>query len=298
MTLEPNDLGLFARVVEEGSFSRAARRAGIPVSTASRRITSLENLLGERLLQRTTRKLTVTELGHALFEHAKQVLENVDAAAALADHRQLEPSGKLRVSMPADFWIIGPFLADFLSHYPAVSLDLDLSMRVVDLVGEGFDLALRFGPLANESTLAARRIAELTGGLYASPAYVKKHGAPTAPEDLLQHTALNGGGGEPLKWKLQRGSDQWEGVPPTRVTANSPEMLMRMALLGAGIALAEDRAAHPYVEAGELVRILPEWEFLHATIWAVFPSRKLMPAKTRVFLDELAAYIESPQKKR
>jgi DNA-binding transcriptional LysR family regulator len=185
--LEPNDLLLFARVVDEGSFSRAGERLGLPKSTVSRRIAGLEAHLGERLLLRTTRQLTVTDFGQAVLEHAQQVTAEVEAAASLAQHRQARPSGRLRVSMPGDLasGVLGPWLADFIAQHPAISLDLDLSPRRVDLIGENFDLALRMGDLPDEASLAARRIADFSCGLYASPRYLARRGTPSEPEALM-----------------------------------------------------------------------------------------------------------------
>src|SRR5260221_7837120 len=157
MQLDPNDLLLFARVVGEGSFSKAALQLSVPVSTVSRRITALETALGERLLLRTTRKLTVTELGEALLEHARQVQESAEAAGALADSRKLEPGGRLRITMATDLGLIAPFLAEFLASYPAISVEVDVSARFVDLIGENVDVALRIGPLKDDVTLAAYR---------------------------------------------------------------------------------------------------------------------------------------------
>ncbi len=161
MDLEPNDLLLFARIVEAGSFSKAALRVDLPKSTVSRRIALLEARLGERLLQRTTRKLVLTEFGADLLEHAHKVAEEVDAAAALAQHRQVAPSGKLRISMPGDFANMGlnTVIARFIERYPAVTLELDLSPRRVDLVTESFDIAIRMGDLPDDASLSARRVA-------------------------------------------------------------------------------------------------------------------------------------------
>ena len=172
MTVEPNDLLLFARVADAGSFSRAAVAAGLPKSTLSRRIAALEAQLGERLLLRTTRRLAVTDFGHGVLEHARQIAADVEAAAALAQHRQAEPSGRLRVSMPSDFGnvVLGQRLADFIARHPTIELELDLSPRRVDLVGENFDVALRMGDLPDDATLAARRLAVFSHGLYAAPA--------------------------------------------------------------------------------------------------------------------------------
>jgi len=299
MNLEPNDLLLFARVVDEGSFSRAAERLGVPKSTVSRRVAALESHLGERLLLRTTRKLTVTEFGQAVLAHARHVVEDVDAAESLAQNRQAEPSGKLRVTMPNDLAniILAPVTTALLERYPKVSLDVDLSARFVDLVAESFDVALRPGTLRDDATLAARRVATFSIGLYAAPSYIARRGTPSEPEALMEHDALRvlNRAGEPMTWVLRRGDAEWEGVPPGRATANSPEFLMRMALAGCGIAIVNDHFAVRYLTSGELVQILPEWRVPPVDLWAVFPGRRLMPAKTRAFLDVLAEKFSGPE---
>ena len=298
-TLEPNDLMLFARVVDAGSFSRAAERAGKPKSTVSRRIALLEAQLGERLLLRTTRKLTVTDFGHSLLEHARQVMAEVEAASALAQQRQVEPSGRLRVSMPADLAasVLAPLLADFSARHPAITLELDLSPRRVDLIGENFDVALRMGHLADDATLAARRLAVFAGGLYASPKYLQRRGEPQEPQALMEHDALRMllRTGEPMPWVLLRGEARWQGIPPGRATANAPDLLMRMAVHGAGITAVGHHFAEPYVRSGELTPVLEQWSLPPAPAWAVFPGRRLMPARTRVFLDALEAEFSGPK---
>jgi len=299
MGLEPNDLLLFARVVDEGSFSRAAERLGLPKSTVSRRLAALEAHLGERLILRTTRRLTVTDFGRAVLAHAQHVAEDVEAADSLAQHRQSEPSGRLRVTMPNDFanLVMAPFLADFAQKYPKLKLEVDLSARFVDLVAENFDLAIRMGELRDDATLAARRVASFTGSLYASPEYIVRRGLPAEPEALMEHETLRvlGRSGEPLPWVLTRGEQRWEGVPPGRVTVNSPELLMRMALAGAGITIVSDHFVAPRLASGELVNVLPEWRVPPVSAWAVFPGRRLMPARTRVFIDELVARLSGPE---
>jgi DNA-binding transcriptional LysR family regulator len=298
MTLEPNDLLLFAKVVDEGSFSRAADRVGQPKSTVSRRIAALETQLGERLLLRTTRKLTVTDFGHSVLAHARQVADEVDAAASLAQHRQVEPSGRLRVSMPSDFAVVvlGNLIAEFIARHPAITLEFDLTPRRVDLVGENFDLALRMGDLADDASLAARRIASFSIGLYASPAYVRRRGQPAEPEALMEHDTLHllKRNGEPATWRLSRGDAVWEGIPPGRASANAPDLLIRLARAGAGIAAVADHFAVPYVQSGELVPLLSDWTLPPAPCWAVFPGRRLMPARTRAFLDALQAEFSAP----
>lgn len=286
--LDPNDLLLFARIVEHGSFSRAAERVGLPKSTLSRRIAQLEARLGERLLQRTTRKLALTEFGASLLHHAQKVVEEVEAAGALVLHRQQAPSGLLRISLPGDFanFAMGKVFSTFMQRYPAISLELDLSPRRVDLVAENFDLAIRMGDMPDDAMLVARRVSITTLALYASPGYTTLRGLPEHPDDLARHDLLClPRKGRPVPWVLTRGKTIWERPLSARLLANSPELLMRMAATGAGIAISSDQFALPYLARGELVRILPEWHLPPSTGWAVFPGRRLMPAKTRAFLD-------------
>jgi DNA-binding transcriptional LysR family regulator len=297
MGLNPDDLLLFARIVETGSISQAAERLQLPKSTVSRRLSTLEARLGERLLQRTTRRLVLTEFGMSLLEHARKVAEETEAAAALAQHRQGAPSGLLKVSMPADFAneVMGNLLPAFMARYPAISLQFDLSPRRVDLLAEGFDLAVRMGALPDDATLAARPVVLSTWSLYASPSYTVLRGLPSHPDDLFRHDLLGlsrtASGMAP--WKLLRGKTGWEREVPVRMTGNSPELLARLAAAGAGIASCTDRYAAPLVAAGALVKVLPEWSFPSVTGWAVFPGRRLMPAKTRVFLDMLETHYDN-----
>ena len=299
MTIEANDLLLFARVVDEGSFSRAAERLELPKSTVSRHIAALEAQLGERLLLRTTRKLTVTDFGRSVLEHARHVAEDVEAASSLAQSRQVEPSGRLRVSMPGDlaYMAFGPLLAAFVARYPKIALEVDLSPRFVDLIGENIDVAIRMGDLRDDASLAARTIATFSMSLYASPAYLEKHGAPSEPEALMEHDTLRvlGRTGEPMPWVLSRGDQRWEGIPPGRVTANSPGLLMNLAREGAGIVVANDHFVEPFVQSGELVPVLADWRLPSVDAWAVFPGRRLMPARTRVFLDAMQEKFSGPE---
>lgn len=308
IAVDPNDLALFAHVADAGSFTRAADKLGLPKSTLSRRLSGLETLLGERLIQRTTRRLTVTEFGASVLAHARQVVAEVEGALALAEHRQARPSGHLRVSMPADMAMLalGEMLERFVREHPAVTLELDLSPRRVDLIAENYDLALRMGDLSDDAHLAARRLAWFSGGLFASPQWVAEHGMPDHPDDLLdagrpwRALVTAGQGGEPLPWRLerQRGEAQagppepWQGLPPNRMLANAPVLLLQLACAGVGLALAGDFFAAPHVHAGRLVRVLPAWRSRPAPAWAVFPERRLMAAKTRAFIEALATALE------
>jgi len=346
MSPDADDLLLFARVAESGSFSRAAERVQLPKSTVSRRIAALEKRLGERLLQRTTRKLVITEFGQGVLDHARAMSEEVDAALAFALSRQARPSGRLRVSMPGDFasTALERPLAAFIRDFPEVSLELDLSPRRVDLIGENFDLAIRMGTLPDDSQLAARRLAVFSTGLYAAPSLLREHGEPLAPEALHTMPALMllSRSGDAVAWELSprdvargapadadggHGADAGGGsggsnrdaganerargdvnasapkgprtrrssdvplheiVPSQHVRANSPDVLIRLARSGAGVVAVADFFAEPYLARGELQRILPAWCLPDAQCWAVFPGRRLMPAKTRAFIDMLA----------
>ena len=308
MNPDADDLLLFARVADAGSFSKAAERVGLPKSTVSRRVAALEKRLGERLLQRTTRKLVITDFGQGVLDHARALASEVDAALSFALSRQARPSGRLRVSMPGDFASVAleEPLARFVRDYPEVSLELDLSPRRVDLIGENFDLAIRMGELQDDAQLAARRLATFSTSLFAAPSLVREHGEPLVPAALLTMPALMllTRAGDALPWDLRpRGDDGRLApggdpravrlTPERRMLANSPELQIRLARQGAGVAAVTDFFAEPYVGRGELVPLLRGWGTPDAPCWAVFPGRRLMPAKTRVFVDMLAQALRT-----
>ncbi|MDD2740511.1 MAG: LysR family transcriptional regulator [Methylomonas lenta] len=296
MTIEPNDLWLLAKIADCGSFSKASAALGLPKSTLSRRISQMETQLGERVFQRTTRQLNITELGLKLLQHGRQVAEEVDAALALAQHRQLAPSGNLRISLPNDLanQILLPLLADFIKRHPAVTLEMDLSARHVDLLSEQFDLVIRMGDLADDTQLAAKPLFCFAYALYATPEYLQQHGTPETPADLLQHTALLllTRQREPQVWFLSDDAEQWSGVPPVRATANSPALLLKLAQQHLGIVAAPNTYAKTYIEQGKLQRVLPAWHLPSVTAWAVFPGSRLMPRKTRALIDFLQAGLD------
>lgn len=298
MSLDADDLLMFARVMEAGSFSRAAERLGLPKSTVSRRIAALEQRLGEKLLQRSTRRLVLTEFGQGVLEHARALAAEVDQALALALHRQQRPTGRLRVTMPADLahQALSDMLTRFALDYPDVQLELDLSPRRVDLIAERFDIAVRMGTLGEDSQLAARRLATMSNGLYASPDYLQRQGEPLRPEALesMHGLMILGRNGDPLPWHLQRGDpvqEQWHGEPVQRTLINAPDMLLKLACAGVGIAAVGDHYARPYVESGELRRVLPDWCLAPVECWAVFPGRRLMPLRSRLFIEAMAGAL-------
>lgn len=298
MSLNANDLIMFARIVEAGSFSRASERTGLPRSTLSRRITALETLLGQRLLTRSTRRLAITEFGESMLKHAKRMLDETEAAAALALHQQETPQGTLRVSLPPEFHELElvSFLTRFAKTYPLVRLELDLSSRRVDLIAERFDVAIRIAnQLPDDSTLVARKLTTLHNGLYASPSYLAEHGTPADPSDLYRHAGLVliTSNGEPQPWRLSRGHEHREGFPDSAVSANSLGLQRTLAVEGMGIVGLSVRYASPLVEQGLLQRILPDWQLPTMTVWCATPGRRLLPARSKAFIETFTAAIQN-----
>jgi len=294
--ISADDYILFATIAEQGSLVRAAEHLTMPKATVSRRLANLEAALGQRLLLRTTRRLTLTEFGQEFLEHCRRVAEEVASTQDFVRSQEVQPRGRLRVSMPGDY-AKQHFLraiATFIEAYPEVQIDLDLTSRRVDLIGERFDLAIRMGTLENDATLVARKIDEQSFGLYASPIYLALRLPPLHPDDLEHHAAVRllSARGTALPWKLMRGKAIWEGVPPGRLTLNSPDVIQQLLLDGAGIGALPDRFVKESVRLKRLVRVLPEWSLPTVPAWAVMPMRRYLPAKTRSFLAHLEQFMD------
>ena len=295
INISADDYILFAAIADEESLVRASEHLGMPKATVSRRLMNLEAALGQRLLVRTTRRLTLTEFGQEFLDHCRRVAEEVATAQDFVRSQDVQPHGRLRISMPEDYarHNLSRALATFIEAYPEIQLDLDLSSRLVDLIGERFDLAIRMGALENDSTLVARKIDEQHLGLYASPIYLSLHPAPEHPDELQQHIAVRmlSDRGESIPWKLSRQKSEWEGVPPGRLAMNSIGVIQQLLLDGAGIGALPDRFTQEDVRQKRLVRILPEWCLPSVPAWAVMPMRRYLPAKTRVFLEHLEKFM-------
>jgi len=293
--ISADDYILFATIAEQESLVRAAEYLGMPKATVSRRLANLETTLGQRLLLRTTRRLTLTEFGQEFLDHCRRVAEEVASAQDFVHSQEVKPQGRLRVSMAEDYarHNMSRALATFIETYPDIQLDLDLSARLVDLIGERFDLVIRMGTLENDSTLVARKIDEQHMGLYASPIYLSLHPAPKHPDDLQHHTSVRmlSSQGQPIAWKLACGKEAWEGVPPGRLALNSIGVIQQLLLDGAGIGALPNRFTQEDVRLKQLVRVLPEWSFPVVPAWAVMPMRRFLPAKTRVFLAHIEQYM-------
>lgn len=294
--ISADDMILFATIVEQESLVRAAEHLGMPKATVSRRLANLEELLGQRLLIRTTRRLTLTEFGQEFLDHSRRVAEEVSTVQDFVRSQDMQPRGRLRVSMPGDYakQHFSRAIATFIENYPEIQLDLDLTSRRVDLIGERFDLAIRMGALDSDATLVARKIDEQSFGLYASPIYLALHPAPKHPDELVQHAAVRllSARGSAMPWTLTRGKAVWEGVPPGRLTLNSPDMIQQLLLDGAGIGALPDSFVAEDVRLKRLVRVMPQWSLPAVPAWAVMPMRRYLPAKTRAFLAHLERFME------
>lgn len=297
MSIDANDLILFARVVDAGSFSGATARTDLPKSTISRRIAQLETRLGERLLVRNTRRLVITEFGERILDHARRLMEEAEAALAVALHRQDTPCGVLRVSMMPELVEIGlgDLCHEFSTKYPEVRLDLDLSPRRVDLMAERFDIALRGAVrLPDDSMLVARKLCEFRLGLYASPDYLARHGTPQHPDELPAHTCLRlvAGSGDAIPWQLSRGEERWERTPGGHIATNSPRLLRDLVACGSGIGELPDYFAHEMHQQGLLRHVVADWHSPVAPLWCVTPGRRLLPSRTTAFIDMIRAKLQ------
>lgn len=292
MKLDPADLVLFSTVVAEGGFAKAAARLDMPNSTVSRRIVSLEKQLGERLLIRTTRKMVVTEYGLAILRHAQKISSELAATLAFTEQRHRVPTGLLRVSLPGDFTPdeFSSIFATFMQDYPQITLDINLSERRVDIIGEGYDLALRIGKLPDDATLAARHLGNFHVDLYASPGYLAQQSPLQHPDQLAAHAILG------LKTNstspiitLLRGNERWQQALNMKMLANSPAILRNLALRDGGITCLARNSVSIHLAQRQLVRVLPEWQCPDLPIWAVFPAGKLLPSRSRVFIDSVVS---------
>lgn len=282
-----NDMALFVEVVKARGFRHAADAVGIPNSTVSRRISALEKAIGLRLLHRTTRKIELTEAGQIYFERCKRIVDEAKLAHEQLGELLAQPSGVLRASLPVDFanTYLAPLIAEFAGLYPGISFDFDLTPRLVDLVAEPFDVAIRMGhPPA--SSLIARQLANLACHAYASPRYLARHGEPLQPADLAQHQCIGFRSGKASVWSLQCGAEVQEVSISGRYQLNSVGLIRRLATLDQGIAVLPADIVADDVAHGRLRRILPDWQGPSTPVYAMTETR-LLPAKTQRFIEFL-----------
>lgn len=285
-----NDLYLFALVVDKGSFTAASKAAGLTTSRISRRIANLEARLGVRLLHRTTRKLALTTIGGMYYQHCQAIVSEAEAAAEVVEQVQAVPRGRVRVTCPVltAQAVLGPIITDFMHGHPEVHVSLTATDRLVDLIDEGFDVAIRFRALPLEdSSLVVRTVGESVSHLVASPAFLDRVGRPAQPADLPRLTGLgkshpNGG----YVWQLTAASGEISIMPYQPVLEADDWLVLRhAALAGLGVVAMPAELCRQEVASGQLEIVLPEWHLPSAKLHIVYISRRgLMPA-VRAFID-------------
>ena len=283
----------FTQVVDHGGFARAARALGIPKSRLSRHVMALEAQLNVRLLNRSTRRFAVTEVGHEVYRHATAMLAEADAALEAVEFARAEPRGTIRASCPVALAqsALAPMLPDFLAKYPAVRLHMHVSNRRVDVVREALDVALRVRTEpSGEDGLVMRAFGRSNQFLVASPGYLARSGAPGSPQELRERATLDYGvEPDPGPWELVGANGESVRAEHTpRVLCHDFIVLRAAALAGLGIAQLPESVVREDLQSGALARVMPEWKTPEGIVHAVFPSRRgLLPA-VRVFIDFLA----------
>ncbi|WP_135080429.1 LysR family transcriptional regulator [Terasakiella sp. SH-1] len=280
---------IFAQVIQSGSFSKAAEDLGMSKSSVSKKVSYLEDRLGVRLLNRTTRKLSLTEVGQVFYERCERIMSEAEEAELAITRLQDEPRGQLKISAPVSFGVqhLGKPLAVFGTKYPDLSMDVQLNDRFVDIVDEGFDLAIRIGRLP-DSSLIAKKVGSSRLVACAAPDYWEKHGNPQHPKDLVGHNCLI--------YTLARNSENWtyteNGQTETvklsgNFTANNGNVISEMAIAGAGVCISPAFIVGPDLAKGRLVCVLEDYEVEPINIYAVYPHNRHLSAKVRLFVDFL-----------
>jgi DNA-binding transcriptional LysR family regulator len=301
MSRDLNDTLVFVKVVEHGSFISAARALRLPKTTVSRKVQDLEMRLGAQLLHRTTRKLGLTEAGNVYFEHSQRIARELDDAEHAVSELQGGPRGWLRITTPYSLGVtwIAPLLGEYRAAHPEVRVEMVLSNESLDLIDKEIDVALRIGNLP-DSTLVARRLAVFRTQIYASPAYLARHGEPLRPEDLRHHRALviekyrNTGNGSRngFSWTLSDGQRAADFPIEPVMIANDPAALHPALLAGDGLTLAADLMVKPHAQQGLVQRLLAGWTGPAPELNAVFPRGHAKSPKVRSFVDFLVKRLD------
>jgi DNA-binding transcriptional LysR family regulator len=284
----------FVKVVDTGSFSAAARQLHVGQPAVSKTVAQLEDLLGVRLLARSTRGLAVTQAGQRYYERARRSIEEADEAELAARGEGAGLSGRLRVSAATTFarLHIVPYLPVFMSKHPAVEIDLILDDRTIDLVEEGIDVSLRMGSLP-DSSLTARRLASAPRLVLATPAYLARAGEPAVPADLAAHDAVVYTQGPSAIWAFEHAGALTSVAVRGRLRVSSAEGLRAAVLADMGLAIASRWMFAPELSAGAVRRVLGAWALPPVDLWAVFPSGRLASSKARAFTDFVAALLQT-----
>ncbi len=291
------DIAVFVQVVDSGSFTAAAERLALTRSVVSKYISRLEDRLKVRLLNRTTRRLSLTEAGQIFYERSQFGLGEIEAAEAEVAKLQATPSGRLKISAPMSFGIlhIAPAMAEFQTRHPEVQLDMSLDDRQVDLVEEGFDVAIRIAELP-DSSMVATPLAPCHHVVCASSDYVERYGAPRTPDDLRKHNILSYRYQDsPNEWRFLSPDGRYSSVPVTGSIEMNNSLALRQAVLGgAGIMLTPTFIVGEDIAAGRLLRLLPDYRAKEVTIYAVYAGRRHLTPKVRAFIDYMKQRLSDP----
>ena len=280
-----NEITVFIKVVQAGSFSQAALQLNMPNSTVSSKVSALEKRLGISLIKRTTRRLHITAAGQTYFDRCLLGLQEIQGAESELTAHQAEPQGLLRVTAPVELGssVLSGLLADYLKKYPKVSIEVILSDRQVELVTENIDLAIRAGPL-KDSTLKAKKLGAAFFAPFAAPKYLKSVSEISHPRDLLDHQCLQF---TPLgsEWKLQGPKNLIKITIPGRAVINDLNMVKNLATSGFGVALLPTFYCYPEIQSGKLIRILPDWKTVMNPVHFVYPAQKFVSPKLSSFIE-------------
>jgi DNA-binding transcriptional LysR family regulator len=292
--MDLNEMLVFARVVQAGSFTAAAATLGMPKSTVSRKVSDLEERLRSRLLQRTTRRLSLTDVGRTYYDYCARIVGDIEDAERAVSTLQETPRGLLRVTAPINVAFLGPIVSDYLTRYPEVRLDLFCTGRTVDLVEERFDLGIRGGALA-DSTLIARRLGSAKWLLVATPGYLKRRGRPRSPDDLSKHDCLLfGAGSDSGGLRLEKGDRSVQVALSPRLTVTDIDVVYAVATAGVGIAVLPAFRCVEDLRARRLTRVLADWNVPSTFLHVVYPSTRHISPKVKSFIDHLHAHMTPP----
>lgn len=289
-----NQILIFVKVVDSGSFTKAAELLKQPKSRISRRIAALEETLGTQLLYRTTRQMQLTETGKEYYLRCSPLIQDLENANNLVNSTAEELSGILRVTAPEDYAkiILAPLIDEFLKKHPKMRVEVLLSGAYLDLVKEAIDVAVRIGQL-KDATLKSKKLTSMNSILVASPGFLEKHAAISKPEHLEEVPCLNFSAGARNYWKLVKDKQEIKVKIQGVVAANSPEFVYHMALLGRGVAMIPRFLCEDALESGKLTHILKSWTSEAIPVHLLSPAQKEMPAKTRAFIDFVTAKLNS-----
>ena len=289
-----NEVQCFVKAIELKSLTAAAKALGLPKSSMSRKIQNLESRLGITLMTKTTRALNLTEAGRIFFEKSAIALKELDTAEETLDISRQEVEGALRITAPVEF-STGPFndlIASFLQKYPRVKIDLFMTERVIDLIGEGFDFAFRIGEL-KDSTLMAKKLKTFDAQIFASPQYLKSRGMPKTIQDFEKHDCIGfAPSGATLKWVLKGPTGKKEHTPRGRIVVNHLLSLKESALKGLGLALIPNHIVRAELENKELKAVCPDWQAPANPVHLIFAGQKFLSPKMRAFIDHAHEHLQ------